>query len=266
MEDIFFRVGELIKKGKKFALATIVHSDESTPREIGARMIIFPDKKSEGTIGGGILEKTVIEDSVKLLEQGKSERFTYDLGKNGKDLPLGSLCGGKTEVLIEVFKTESKIFIFGAGHIGKKLAEVCRILSLPYWIIDDREEYAKKELFPEAADVIHSNFERSFSQLPIDENSYIIIVTYGHKHDGVCLKKALNTKARYVGMIGSRNKVKILLETLSKNGVNIKDPRIYAPVGLQLGDKTPQEISISIMAEILKIKSGGTGKHWRELL
>jgi len=266
MEEIFSRIAELVKQGQKFALATTVYADDSTPREMGARMIIFPDKKIEGTIGGGILEKRVIEDALKLLEQEKSQKFTYDLGKNGTDIPLGSLCGGKTEVFIEIFKTRIKVFIFGAGHMGTKLAEVCRFLGFPYWVIDDREEYARKELFPGATGVIHSEFAGSFSHLPIDENSFLVIVTYGHKHDGVCLKEALKTRARYIGMIGSRNKVKVMLEKLARDGVNVKDHRIFAPVGLHLGDKTPQEISISIMAEILKIKSGGSGRHWRELL
>jgi len=267
MKDIFQRIAELRKEGRAFALVTIVKTEDSTPRSLGTRMIVYPDKTIEGTIGGGVLEKRIISDALKLLAEGKSERLIYDLGKDKKDIQLGAICGGKAEVFIEAFyNNKIKIFIFGAGHVGKKFAELCSIVNLSYWIIDNRESYAHEELFPGAMGVLHSEFIESFSKLPIDENSYLVIVTYGHQYDGVCLGAALKTNASYIGMIGSKNKVKTLLESLSKNGVNTKDPRIYAPIGLHLGNNSPEEISISILSEILKIKSGGSGKHLRGLM
>jgi xanthine dehydrogenase accessory factor len=266
MQDIFLRVSDLRKEGKSFALATLVYSDGSTPRNAGARMLIFPDKSIEGTIGGGALEQRVISDALNLLKEGRLERFKYDLGMDEKDIPLGMLCGGKVEVLIETFQNETKIFIFGAGHVGRKLAELCGALNYFYWIIDNRETFAREELFRDAAGVVFSEFSESFASLPIDEKSYLIIVTYGHKYDGACLEAALKTEACYIGMIGSKKKVRTLLDALSKKGVNSKDPRIYTPIGLDLGDNTPEEISVSIISEIIKIKSGGSGRHCRELL
>lgn len=266
MMDIFLRVSDLRKEGKPFALATLVYSDGSTPRNAGARMLIFPDRSIEGTIGGGALEQRVIGDALNLIKEGRSERFKYDLGMDEKDIPLGMICGGKVEVLIEAFQNETKIFIFGAGHVARKLAELCGALNYFYWIIDNREAFAREELFRDAAGVVCSEFSESFAGLPIDGKSYLIIVTYGHKYDGVCLEAALKTEACYIGMIGSKKKVSTLLGTLSKKGVNIKDPRIYSPIGLDLGGNTPEEISISIISEIVKVKSEGSGRHCRELL
>lgn len=266
MERIFRRIAELIKDGKKFAVATIVDVEESSPRLSGTRMIIFPDGMIEGTIGGGALEKKVLEDALRLIKEGGSKKLVYDLGRRGEGSFLDMRCGGKVEVFIETFKKNMSLFIFGAGHIGKKLAQLCGLLGITHWVIDNREEYARKELFPDATGVLHSDFAESFRHLPIDESSYIIIVTYGHRYDGVCLEEALKTGAVYIGMIGSRSKVKELLDSLRAKGVDADDPRVYAPVGLHLGDSSPEQISISILAEIIKINSGGSGMHMRDLL
>ena len=265
MNDIFTRIAELKREGRPFALATVVHSEDSTPRQPGARMIIFPDSMTEGTVGGGALEKRVTEDAVQMLSAGKTDSIEYDLGKGEEGVPVGMICGGRVQVLIESFSLAQKLFIFGAGHVGRKLAELCEVLNIAYWIIDDREEFARKELFPGAMDVVHADFKESFKALPIDEKSSIIIVTYGHRFDGVCLEGSLGTKACYIGMIGSSKKVKTILDSLSGRGMEVHDDRIYAPIGLDLGDSTPEEIGVSVLSEILKIKSGGTGKHMRDL-
>ena len=264
--DIFQRVAELRQMGVPFTLATVVHAEDSTPRSTGARMIVYQDGTTEETVGGGALEKRVIEDAVQFLADGKSERVVYDLGTGKEGVATGMICGGRVEVLLESFRIGTKLFIFGAGHVGRKLAELAEVLGIAFWMIDNREDYARVELFPGAAGVIHAEFRESFERLPIDENSYVIIVTYGHQYDGVCLEEAVKTPARYIGMIGSKKKVKTLLETLSKKGMKVDDQRIFAPIGLNLGDNSPGEIGISILAEILKLKSGGNGGHMREAL
>jgi xanthine dehydrogenase accessory factor len=270
MNDIFGRISALQREGKLFALATVVSAADSTPRGPGTRMIVFPDGSSEGTIGGGAIEKRVIEDALSSLKSAQpgtaAGRFNYDLGKGEEGVPLDMACGGKVEVLIEVFGGGIKVFIFGAGHVGKTLARVCGVLGIPHWVIDNRDPYARRELFPGAAGVLHADFRESFSRLPIDENSCIVIVTYGHKHDDACLEEALKTKAAYIGMIGSKNKVRTLLGSLSKRGAAVSDGRVFAPIGLHLGDSSPEQISISILSEILKVRSGGSGRHMRDLL
>ena len=264
--NILLKVAELIKSEKTFALATLVYADSGTPRKLGSRMIVYPDGKIEGSIGGGTLELVVIKDALKLLAAGENKRFQYDLTEKEGENPLGMACGGKAEILIETFQKKDKLFVFGAGHIGKKLAELSRIIEIPCWVIDNREEYAREVFFPEGITVLHDDFLHSFSQLPIDEKSYIVIVTHGHTFDKVCLREALKTKAQYIGMIGSKNKVRGIKNSLVKEGVDINDPRIYSPIGLQIGNYTPGEIAVSIVAEILKVKSGGNGKHLRDIV
>lgn len=264
MKDVLTVAAELLKAGKRFVLATIVHSEGSTPRDVGTRMIVYEDGSVEGTIGGGALEKRVVQDGLLFLGEGRSERVEYDLGRGEEGVPLDMVCGGTVEMLIETFGRSWTIFIFGAGHVGKKLAELCDVLNFSYWIIDDRAEFAREDLFPGAAGVLHSDFEESFSRLPIDGNSYIIIATYGHSHDGVCLREALKTSACYIGMMGSRRKVKTLLGSVAGKDGKIGDPRLYAPIGLQLGDNSPEELSISIISEIVRIRSGGSGEHMRQ--
>jgi xanthine dehydrogenase accessory factor len=264
--DIFQRVADLRGSGATFALATVVNAEDSTPRSTGTRMILHPDGKTEGTVGGGALEKRVCEDALRFLKEGTSAAVEYDLGKGSEGVQTGMICGGRVQVLIETFQLDMKLFIFGAGHVGKKLAELAHAVGIAHWVVDNREDFAREELFPGAAGVLHADFAESFSQLPIDEKSYIVIVTYGHRFDGTCLQGAMRTDARYIGMIGSRRKVSTLLKAAADKGLNADDDRIYAPVGLQLGDSSPEEIGISILAEILKLKSGGSGEHMRSTL
>lgn len=264
--DLFKRIAELRGSGACFALATVVKAEDSTPRSTGARMVVHPSGRIEGTVGGGALEKKVIEDALRLLSEGRSEAVEYDLGKGGEGVQTGMICGGHVQVLIESFQIGMKLFIFGAGHVGRKLAELAQTVGIAYWVIDNREDFARSELFPGASGVLHAEFAESFTELPIDEKSYLVIVTYGHHYDGTCLQGALKTDARYIGMIGSKKKVKALLAAAAEKGLDVKDERIYAPVGLQLGDSSPEEIGVSIIAEILKIKSGGSGEHMRNTI
>jgi xanthine dehydrogenase accessory factor len=264
MKDIFAQVSGLREQGIPFSLVTIISVEGSTPRDAGSRMIVHEYGKTEGSIGGGEIEKRVIEDSVRLLKENRSERITYDLGSGEDGVVLDMACGGRTEVLIEPFKPSIKVFIFGAGHIGRILAQLCTLLGFPYWIVDNRKEYANEDAFHDARGVIHSEFKDSFTNLPIDKYSYLIIVTYGHRYDAVCMEEALKTKAAYIGMIGSKSKVRGNFTELERKGIATNDPRIYAPVGLQIGDNSPEEIGISIIAEIVKLKSEGAGTHMRE--
>jgi xanthine dehydrogenase accessory factor len=263
-QDIFSRVAALRARGEPFALATLVHAEESTPRSTGARMIVLPGGVTEGSVGGGALEKRVTEDAVRMLAEGRSERVLYDLGTGREGVATGMICGGRVEVLIESFRSGITLFIFGAGHVGAKLAQLAELLEIPYWIVDNREAYAAKARFPGARKVICEEFRESFALLPIDENSFLIIVTYGHQYDGVCLEEALKTPARYIGMIGSRKKVKAITDALVGKGIQVNDERLYAPIGLELGDSSPGQIGISIFAELLKLISGGSGRHMRE--
>jgi len=263
MNDLFLsqKISELLKSNSSFAVALVIRTAGSTPGNTGDRMIVLPTEEiAAGTIGGGAIEKKVAAECSKILKEkssGKTRTLTlkYNLGKD-----LGMQCGGEMEVFVEFFTgaANPRIFIFGAGHIAQKLGPMASLAGLNYIVIDDREEFARKEIFPSADEVILSGFEDAFSRIKITENDFVVIVTYKHLNDQICLKKALETPARYIGMIGSKKKC---LEIFKNLGINEKNERVYAPIGLNLGDGSPGEIAVSILSEIIKIKSGGDAGH-----
>jgi xanthine dehydrogenase accessory factor len=256
MNEIFEKIAELKKQREAFALATVVRAEGSVPGKAGAKMIVRPSGETEGTVGGGAVERKVADECVKLLSENKSALLKYDLGKD-----LGMKCGGAVEVFVESFSGDSRarIVICGGGHIARQLGPMAHLAGIPYAVIDDRPQYASEALFPSADAVIAAPFEEAFAKIKIDSATYVVIVTYKHLHDEVCLKKAIETPACYIGMIGSQKKVIDIFKNL---GIK-SDPRIFAPVGLDLGDGSPAEIAVSILSEILKVKSGGSGSNKR---
>jgi len=267
MKDIFERIFELKRERRVFCLTTLIKSDGSSPRDLGARMIVYPQGDIEYTIGGGALEKLVVEDAVNGFKERKNFTKRYNLVKKELEegTPTGMACGGIVEVLFEYFYPEEILIIFGAGHIARAISEIAGLIGLSFIVVDNRKVFAKKEFFPEAVDVIYEDYKESFKKLNIDKNTYIVIVTYAHQFDSVCLEEALKTEAKYIGMIGSKNKVKTVFKEIEGKGLKI-DERVHAPVGLDIGGKTPGEVALSIMAEIVKIKNRGSGKSMRELL
>jgi len=270
--EIYKQVVENIKEGINFALATVITSEDSSPRPQNARMIIYQDGKIFGTIGGGLLEATVILDAKQALLKGKSVFRKYIL-KEDKVLnseeeeakKLAMVCGGVVSIYIEVFWEKSEVIIMGGGHVGLAIANTCDIAGLPYIVVDDRKEFANRERFKNARQIYVVSFEKAFEILKISKKNFIVIVTRGHRFDSLCLKYALATEASYIGMIGSKSKVKVTLETLAKEGVDISDKRIFAPIGLNIGDHSPGQIAISIIAEILSIISNNSSiKHMRD--
>jgi len=267
MENIFSKIAELQKDGRSFVLATLINSDQSTPRGAGAKMIVLSDGNIHGTIGGGGIEKIVITDALKMLatKNEKVKKAVYDLTdkkRAEKNVALGMLCGGQAEVMFELFLQDYALVICGGGHIGEKLAAMADMIEIPYAVIDNRPEFANEKRFPKAAKVICGNFEQSIKELSITPKTAIVIVTYGHKHDYECLKASIGTSAYYIGMIGSKNKVLELLNKLKSEKIKLAG-NVFSPVGLDIGSDTPAEIAISIFAEILKIKNNGTGKSMR---
>jgi len=165
------------------------------------------------------------------------------------------ICGGDLEVFIEPILTTPTLFIFGGGHISLPLAKTAKLLGFKIAVIDDRAEFANTERFPEAEMVLADDFTKAFSKLKIDKTSYIVIVTRGHQHDELVLDMALGTPAKYIGMIGSKTKVKATYSHLLAKGVpKEKLDSVHSPIGLEIGAQTPEEIAVSILAEIVKVK------------
>jgi len=159
------------------------------------------------------------------------------------------------EVLLEPIFSEPTVFIFGAGHVSQQLAPIVKRVDFKVVVIDDREMFANRERFPEVNEVIVSEFEKCFDQLNIDESSYIVIVTRGHLYDGFVLEQAVKTNARYIGMIGSKKKIQTLYQNLMKKGISKETlDRVYAPIGVDINSETPEEIAVSIVAELIKVR------------
>jgi xanthine dehydrogenase accessory factor len=168
---------------------------------------------------------------------------------------VGMVCGGELEVFIEPILTPSTLYLFGGGHISLPLAKIGKLLGFKIAVIDDRAEFANTDRFPEADVILAGDFTKSFPKLKIDKSSYIVIVTRGHQHDELVLEWAVGTLAKYVGMIGSKTKVKTIFSHLLARGISKeKLDRVHAPIGLEIEAQTPEEIAVSILAEIIKVR------------
>jgi xanthine dehydrogenase accessory factor len=254
MADIYQEIVKIKEKGEEAALVTIVSATGSTPREEGAKMLVKPDGTIAGTIGGGSLEAQVIKEAVAVIKQGKPKRLHMSLSAKEAE-EAGMICGGDLEVFIEPILTAPTLYIFGGGHISLPLAQMGKLLGFKIAIIDDRADFASAERFPEAETVLADDFAKAFPKLKIDKTSYIVIVTRGHQNDEVVLEWAVGTPAKYIGMIGSQTKVKTIFTHLLAKGVSKeKLDSVHSPIGLAIDAQTPEEIAVSILAEIIKVR------------
>lgn len=255
MLEVFERAAELLRDGDTIAVVSIVATSGSTPQKSGARMIVDARGASYYTIGGGGLEAAVIEDAVRAIENGKSLIKEYDLTGGSGSTPAMA-CGGRATVVIDVVYPPLRLVIFGAGHVGRALAECARGLGFSISIVDDREDYLKPEPFGESVDLIQGPSEYEGELPALDQNCYVVICTRSHVFDLRVLRHAVGSDVAYLGMIGSRLKVKGAFEKLLSEGVSRREmERVHAPIGLDIGSKTPKEIAISILAEIIKTRN-----------
>jgi xanthine dehydrogenase accessory factor len=256
-------INEALESGQAIAVATIVRVEKSAPREVGAKMVVYPDGRIAGTIGGGPLEALVIEEALKALGEGMPRLVEYNLDPE-EPHNIAMMCGGNVQVFIDVIAPQEELVILGGGHVGQKIASIAHAIGMPHVVVDDREEFASRSLFPHASKVIVTDFKDVFDAIRPTDKTFIVIVTRCHAWDIECLELSMKTDARYIGVIGSKNKTRKVIEILKKKGLDpLADPRVYAPIGLDLGDNSPGEIALSIMAEIVELKSGGKGAHLR---
>lgn len=252
MQDIYEEIVKSKAKGEEVALVTLTSAHGSTPREQGAKMLVRADGSIMGTIGGGSIEKQVIKEAVEVIKKGKPKRLSYRL-KEGEETDM--VCGGDVEVFVEPILPAPTLFIFGGGHIALCLASMAKMVDFKIVVIDDRPEFANRERFPEAEQTLVIDFAQAFSQLEIDESGYIVIVTYAHKGDEVVLERALRTRAKYIGMIGSRAKNKLIFSHLRDKGFSQEMlDKVNAPIGLEINAQTPEEIAVSILAQLIKVR------------
>ena len=239
---------------------------------------VAPDGSVCGTVGGGPLEASVLFEAVQLLRGGGASgvrRFALTTaGEAAEPLPavpapgedLGMKCGGEVSVFIDVIRPAARLVLYGAGHVGERVANMAAEAGLSAVVVDDRPDFARRERFPRAADVRCADLEKdALGGLSPGPEDFVVIVTRCHALDEAVLEAALRTPARYVGLIGSRRKVAVILRSIARRlGRDPRtDPRLHAPIGLKLGDKSPGEIAISILAEVLLVKSAGELAHKR---
>jgi xanthine dehydrogenase accessory factor len=249
------------------ATVTIIKSERSTPREIGATMLVDGHGNLlAGTIGGGMLEVRAIKDAVKFIEKKISGVIDYSLGLpvESEEVFLPAACGGKVSLFIKVYSPKEHLIIVGGGHVGQSIAKLAAYLGYSVSVLDDREDILIPQSFPDDVNLVLGDMVESLKNINIDQNTYIIIATYSHAHDEKALEVVLSSKARYIGMIGSKNKVKTCFENLLKKGYKEEDlSKVYAPIGLDIGGETPEEIALSIMAEIQAVKYSREALHMK---
>lgn len=249
--DIFEEIVRLRKAGRRGAVATIVNVRGSIPSFKTAKMLVRDDGSIVGTIGGGCVEGEVWQAAREVMEAEKPRTLTFDLNQDPK-FDTGLVCGGTLEVFVEPVLPPAELYVFGAGHVAESLYRVARIAGFDITVIDDRESYANRERFPHAQEVISDDFDAVMSRLEISEAAYIVIVTRGHRDDMRVLRWAVKTPARYVGMIGSKRKTLTVFRELQAEGIAPElFERVHAPVGLDIGAITPEEIAVSITAELI---------------
>ncbi|MBN2241226.1 MAG: XdhC family protein [Acidobacteria bacterium] len=250
-EDIYQRIVSLRSRGVRAALATIVTRNGATPCKPAAKMLIDEHGGQLGTIGGGFVESRVIEEAPAVIRSGNPKILRFDL--SGKSPEVNALfCGGRMEVFVEPIVPETILFIFGAGHVGRALAEVAGIAGFAVAVVDDRGDYANRDRFPHAKAFYVDDWQKVFNSLIVDDHSYIFISTREHHFDALCLRFALQSPAKYIGMLGSLKKIKLLKEYLESEGIGAREfQRVSVPVGLDIGAETPGEIAISIAAELV---------------
>jgi len=252
--DIYEQIVQLRRDGRRGAVATIVNVRGSIPSFKTAKMLVRDDGSIVGTIGGGCVEADVWQAAREVMESEKPRTLTFDLNQDPK-YDTGLVCGGTLEVFIEPILPPALLYVFGAGHVSLNLCRVAADAGFELIITDDRTSYATKERFPAAREVHALDFDEATKQLDPNETSYIVIVTRGHRDDMRLLRWAVQTRARYIGMIGSKRKVIGIFKTLQEEGVpaHLFD-RVHAPIGLDIGAVTPEEIAVAITAELIAFR------------
>jgi xanthine dehydrogenase accessory factor len=243
----------LARSNTPCALAIVTESRGSAPRKSGAKMIVKGDGSTLGTIGGGKVEMEVIDAALAAIARGAPATLSLALTEE-----YGHVCGGSLVIYIEPLGLAPRLVIVGAGHVGRALATVARFAGFRVMVSDERAEYATKEQVPDAHEILHGDAEKALAAVPADAETFVVIATHSYEHDFSAVRAALRTPARYVGLIGSRRKREVLFKELKAEGFSEEDlSRLQIPVGLPIGGDSPEEIAVSIVAQLIQKRTGG---------
>lgn len=263
--DLFEEIVRMRRAGQRAALATIVHTNGSIPSYESSRMLVREDGSIAGTIGGGCVEAEVWAAAKEVMQAEAPRKMVFNLNHEAK-YDNGLICGGTLEIFVEPILPQPMLYLFGGGHVSTAVAKAAASAGFGVGVVDDREAFANKERFPMAQEIFTS-YEDAFAKLRPNASSYLVIVTRGHKEDMRVLAWAVRTPARYVGMIGSKRKVLSVYKALEQEGYRREEfDRVFAPMGLEIGALSPEEIAISIVAELIAVRRNATSAGHKKLL
>ena len=256
-QEVFAALNEALQRGDEVALVTIVSSTGSTPQRVGAKMLVYADGRTVGTIGGGCYENEAFWKAREAITSRKPLKLKFDLNDDFAQ-ETGLVCGGQMEVFVEPVEPSPELFVFGAGHVGYFVAKMAHEVGFHVRVVDDREKFANTERFGEGIQVVVDHIPTWLESHQLPPTAYAVVVTRGHTHDLDAMRVLAGAKSlRYVGLIGSKAKVKRIFDALLEEGTSADALRgIHAPIGLDIGAITPQEIAVSIVAELIAVKHG----------
>ena len=255
-EEVFAAVVDALDRGEPAALVTIVGTRGSTPQRVGAKMLVFGDGRMIGTIGGGCYENDAFWKAREAITARLPQLVHYELSDDFAQ-ETGLICGGQMDVYIEPIEPSPALYVIGAGHVGTHLAQLAQEVGFHVHVVDDREKFANRERFPAVTEVVTEDIPSWLARNDLTPHSYVVIVTRGHTNDLEALRALAPRELRYLGLIGSRAKVARIYEALRSDGMAAEHlSRVHAPIGLDIGAVTPQEIAVSILAELIAVKHG----------
>jgi xanthine dehydrogenase accessory factor len=254
--EVFAAVADALDRGEPAALVTIVATTGSTPQRVGAKMLVFGDGRMVGTIGGGCYENDAFWKAREAITNRRPQLVHYELNDDFAQ-ETGLICGGQMSVYIEPIEPSPELYVVGAGHVGFHLARLAHEVGFHVHVVDDREKFANAERFPYAAEVVTEDIPAWIERANLPPHAYVVIVTRGHTNDLEALRRLAPLELRYLGLIGSRAKVARIYEALTADHMPAAVlKQVHAPIGLDIGAVTPQEIAVSILAELIAVKHG----------
>jgi xanthine dehydrogenase accessory factor len=254
--EVFAAVADALERGEPAALVTIVATTGSTPQRVGAKMLVFGDGRIVGTIGGGCYENDAFGKAREAIRNRRPQLVHYELDDDFAQ-ETGLICGGQMDVYIEPIEPSPELYIVGAGHVGFHLGKIAHEVGFRVHVVDDREKFANADRFPTAVEIVVDDIPAWIARANLPPHAYAVIVTRGHTNDLEALRALAPHELRYLGLIGSRAKVARIYEALVNDQMSPEAlARVHAPIGLDIGAVTPQEIAVSILAELIAVKHG----------
>ncbi len=262
MDPIYQALAEVTAKSESAALCTVVKSEGSTPRHVGSKMLVYADGHFIGTVGGGDLEHRVMDEAWMAMGDGAARLLHYNMSDPSRGDP--GVCGGQVEVFVEPILPAPMVVVLGVGHVGKAVAHLAKWLGFRVAVSDDRAEFANKETVPDADAYYACAMQDLPSQMKIDRRTFLVLTTRGSSVDAAGMPALLATPAAYIGVIGSRRRWATTVKQMQASGVSAEGvARVHSPMGLELHAETPEEIAVSIMAEVLMVRDKGTDQSMK---